>query len=158
MVALANLKFIEKVFEMLKGFIGLFEAKDLFDKLKSDYKDFLANPNDPYKAYNFFVTAEHLPDWIDEKKIKYSDPYLRICCHLATGAKHFGVTHKDKNSVEGWSIDVYIKEGYIEDDYFAPILMVNLTDEEAEVLGRNSIELNEIASNVFSFWENHFKE
>lgn len=141
---------------MLEGFIGLFEAKDLFEKLRSDYNDFLASPNDPYKAYNFFITAEHLPDWLKDKKIKYSDPYLRICCHLATGAKHFGVTDKNKKSVEGWSVDVYIKEDYVEDDYVAPVLVINLTDEEEDELGRDSIELNEVVTNVFNYWENYF--
>ena len=143
---------------MLKGFLGLFTAKDLFEKLKSDYEEFCAKPKDSYKAFNFFVTAEHIPDWIENVGIKYKEPILRVCSHLATGAKHFEVKNKDKKSVEGFSVDVYVEDGYVEDGYVETVLVVNLTAEEAETIGAESIELNELAKNVFEYWEKYFEE
>ena len=143
---------------MLKGFLGLFTAKDLFEKLKSDYEAFCAEPKDSYKAFNFFVTAEHLPDWIENVGIKYKDPILRVCSHLATGAKHFEVKNIDKNSVDGFSVDVYVEGGYVGGRYIETVLVVNLTTEEAEKIGSESIELNELAKNVFEYWDKYFEE
>ena len=143
---------------MLKGFLDLFSAKDLFEKLSSDYEAFCADPKDSYKAFNFFVTAEHIPDWIGNVGIKYNEPYLRINSHLATGAKHFEVKNKDKKSVEGFSVDVYVEDGYVEDGYIETVLVVNLTDEEAELIGMETIELNKLAKNVFEYWEKYFEE
>jgi hypothetical protein len=51
-------------------------------------------------AWNFFVTAEHLPDWLGRKnpralegygieKFKRHRALTRICAQLANGAKHF---------------------------------------------------------------------
>ncbi len=72
---------------MEDGFLHLMDAPSLFLKLRHDYARFLEKPTDAYFAYNFFVTAEHLPDWVGDTTIKDHDPYLRICSHLATGAK-----------------------------------------------------------------------
>ena len=141
---------------MMKGFIGFSTAKDLFDKLKIDYEEFCKDPKNRYKAFNFIVTAEHLPDWIENIDIKHQDPYLRINSHLATGAKHFEVTNKKKQSVEGYSVDVYVQEGYVEDGYIETVLVIDLTEDEAKTIGSEIIELEQLVQKVFGFWEEYF--
>jgi len=102
---------------MKKGFLHLTTAEELFKKLEHDYEALKADVHDPYKAFNFFVTAEHLPDWVGDTSIKDKNPFLRISSHLATGAKHFKVTNPKKNSVGSTAVDIYVEEGYAEDGY-----------------------------------------
>ena len=48
----------------MKGVFNLRTPIDLLDKLKYDYAVFEKDKNNPYLAFNFFVTAEHMLDWI----------------------------------------------------------------------------------------------
>jgi|SRR5262252_623000 len=79
---------------------GLFELKtpyDLLQKLRQDLKALKADPTSPYKAFNFFVTAEHMKDWAypgnanraTRKELETKSLLLQVCSHLANGAKHF---------------------------------------------------------------------
>lgn len=140
----------------MEGFPGLHTPEDLLVKLKHDYSLLAEDRNDPYKAYNFFVTAEHIPDWISNKPLKRTNPYLRVCSHIATGAKHFINTDKNKNSVDSYSIDVYAKDGYVESGYYEIYLMVELSDKEEKELGIEAIEISDLAKNVLAYWENYF--
>ena len=142
---------------MENGFLFLKDANSLFKKLKHDYETFKADNKDQYKAYNFFVTAEHLPDWVGDTTIKDKNPYLRIASHLATGAKHFQVTNPKKDSVHSTAIDVYVVEGHTEEEYFETVLTLIITDKEAEELGINSIAVMNLADEVISFWSKHFE-
>ena len=45
-------------------FFDLQTPKDLLRKLKREYDRWKADPLNVDLAWNFFVTAEHLPDWI----------------------------------------------------------------------------------------------
>ena len=65
---------------MMKGFIGFSTAKDLFDKLKIDYEEFCKDPKNRYKAFNFIVTAEHLP--VELQLILTQDLHLKLT-HLS---------------------------------------------------------------------------
>ncbi len=47
-----------------KGFFTFTTAKGLFLKLEHDLAEVQRKPSDPYTAFNFFVTAEHLLDWL----------------------------------------------------------------------------------------------
>ena len=143
---------------MDQGFLNLFGPKELFDKLAHDYQLFLDDPVDSYRAYNFFVTAEHLPDWIGDVDIKHGNIFLRICSHLATGAKHFKVTNKKKNSVETTTVDIYAEDGYFEDGYCEVKLAVTLTEAEAKELGAEAINLVDLATEVYRFWEAKIQE
>jgi hypothetical protein len=83
------------------------DAHDLRAKMRRDLQRLRAAPLDPDCAFNFFVTAEHMLDWIYPKKAgkadreaaKQSEILLRICSHLANGLKHFEVESKQHDSV-----------------------------------------------------------
>ncbi|MFT7528297.1 MAG: hypothetical protein ACI9LY_003458 [Arenicella sp.] len=142
---------------MEAGFLLLSTADSLFEKVKHDYGVLQSNQLDPYSAFNFFVTAEHLPEWVGRRTLKYSNPYLRICSHLATGAKHYIVTQKYKTQVQSTTVDIYVEEGYVEGDYFEEVLTIQLSEEEAENIGAASIPILELADKIIEFWEAYFE-
>ncbi|MGQ3685240.1 MAG: hypothetical protein ACUBOA_09600 [Candidatus Loosdrechtia sp.] len=47
-----------------KGFGELKVPRDLLNKLEHDIKRMENSPQDQYAAFDFFVTAEHLVDWV----------------------------------------------------------------------------------------------
>jgi len=48
----------------MKGLFQLQTARDLLAKLGHDYERLRNSPNDAYVAFDFFVTAEHILDWL----------------------------------------------------------------------------------------------
>lgn len=48
----------------MEGVFSLKTPKDLLGKLQHDYERLKANRLDTYAAFDFFVTSEHLLDWI----------------------------------------------------------------------------------------------
>jgi len=85
---------------------GLFELRtprQLLEKLEADLERLRsASPiskQAQYAAFDFFVTAEHLPDWIEgvtgTKAARHRD-YAdgKLVSHVANGAKHFHVDPK----------------------------------------------------------------
>ena len=48
---------------MMQGFFNLQTQFDLRDKLHRELDKLRAAPLDVDAAFNFFVTAEHLPEW-----------------------------------------------------------------------------------------------
>jgi len=81
-----------------QGFFSLQSAPDLLAKARSDLAELRSCPTDPYLAFNFFVTARHIPDWLfpgddhAQKALFNRHVELRVCRHLADGAKHFQLT------------------------------------------------------------------
>src|SRR5438105_3089567 len=100
-------------------FQGLFELQtpaDLVKKLQHDLERMANSPQDQYAAFDFFVTAEHILDWIhpDNKaareSLRSSSPLLRITSHLANGGKHFQAKAAHHQSVTGTEKDRYVEE------------------------------------------------
>lgn len=145
-----------------KGLFELREPRDLFEKLKWEFNQFKNSPNNQYIAFNFFVTAEHIPDWIFEKtgkrRVEKSNHlYLRISSQIANGGKHFQVKDPKHQSVKKTEKDRYVEEGWVEPDYFEEPLIIYLRDTEAKKVGKKSITAIELAKKVYEFWENYFK-
>jgi hypothetical protein len=93
------------------GFARLHTPQDLLAKLEHDLERIRRNPNNIYAAFDFFVTAEHLVDWLlpdipsgnqstARKAKRESSELLKITSHLANGAKHFQARAKHHNVVE----------------------------------------------------------
>lgn len=72
-----------------KGFFSLLSAQDLLKKVRADFFEMESNSTDVYVAFNFFVTARCIPEWLHpNEKNKVNDLFknhveLRICRHLA---------------------------------------------------------------------------
>jgi hypothetical protein len=98
---------------MVTGFFRLQTPADLLAKLRHDLGRVEAAPTDEYCAFDFFVTAEHMLDWIypgpsGEKTRKFlrQHPLLATCSNITNGAKHFQllphhIAVKDAVHVEG---------------------------------------------------------
>ena len=154
----------------MAGIFHLATAADLREKLRRDLAKFKREPLNPDAAFNFFVTAEHMLDWVHPKKInkhKRTDErkasiLLQVCSHLANGAKHFEVDglHHDSVSSRGTA------GGYFNASYFAPsyfsnayfgagrTLIVRLKSTAAAHLGQ-TVKAVQLAEMVMDYWDKH---
>ena len=93
-----------------QGFATLQSPKDLVAKLRHDLGRMKSDPDDVYAAFDFFVTAEHILDWLypdtpdasqkrKREKARSSSKVLQITSHIASGAKHFVALGKHHKSV-----------------------------------------------------------
>lgn len=142
------------------GFAELSTPCDLLSKLRHDLARMNDGPEDQYAAFDFFVTAEHIIDWLhpEDKEARYAlrqeHAVLRITSHLANGAKHFRTKDKRHDSVLDVDKSRYVAKGYVAEGYFAEPLVIGLDELEAHQLGvTGSIEATTLATRVLEFWE-----
>ena len=142
---------------------GIFDLKsvyDLFKKLEFDYERLKQEPNNTYIAFDLFMTAAHIPDWIKNgdtgraREFRRDKPILRLCYQLACGGKHFHLKSKEHNSVESAEKSKYVEDGYIEQGYFEEPLEVALTGNLARKLGvSNPASALKIATLAVNYWQ-----
>ena len=144
---------------MFQGFTQQLQTpKNLLDKLQFDLERIKTNPLDVYAAFDFFVTAEHIPDWTGNRSIKSKEPLLRIVSHIANGSKHFKATAPRHKSVK----NVHVRKGSVQADAFQADafdvgdLMVELTGDEAKLFGLE-ISVGRLAQMVMVFWTAQIK-
>jgi hypothetical protein len=132
----------------------LTNARDLLEKLRHDFTRIRKDRHDPYAAFDFFVTAEHMPEWCNTPTVKSEEPLLRVVSHLANGAKHFRATDSRHKSVKGVGLRKGVfNAGIFQADVFdTGGLFVELSGEEATLLGEK-IEVHDLARKVLAFWE-----
>jgi hypothetical protein len=140
---------------MEDGFFELETAQDLYEKLCWEFKNLKAHPQDMRVAFNFFVTAEHIPDWLNSKGLK-NQPIPKICSNLANGAKHFHAGEKHTAVKNAWK-DRYVEKGCVEEGYFLDPLMVEVDQELAAKANlENPIEVQRLAEEVIVYWGKKF--
>ena len=91
----------------MKGLAEVTSPEDLLRKLKHDRQRIRDDNHDAYAAFDFFVTAYHILDWLypdpnggqTRKALRDAEPLLQIADHIANGAKHFVLTNKRHISV-----------------------------------------------------------
>jgi hypothetical protein len=162
----------------MEGFFDLQSLEHLLRKLEREYDRWKADPLNVDLAWNFFVTAEHLPDWIYNQdfrtggkerpdlldgetpyivKKKLAPPATRICWHLANGAKHFHLNDQNLTSVAGtrqqggWVKPGWVSEGWVQ----FPALIVDRSPGEQKALSSTSASIGalSLATNVVAFWQ-----
>jgi hypothetical protein len=129
---------IKEVTDMttFQGFATLATPKDLLEKLRHDLKRIEAALADPYPAFDFIVTAEHMLDWCypdsasrKNKKIReqlrMNDALLRVISHLATGIKHFEATASHHQSVSS----VRVHKGIFDPKIFPPVFLIPIASQ-----------------------------
>lgn len=147
-----------------KGFAELRAPRDLVKKLEYDLERIRKSPQDQYAAFDFFVTAEHIVDWIhpNDKKareaVRSGSSLLRITSHLANGVKHFEAKAAHHQSVADVEKSRYVDAGYGEEGYFEDPLIVHLTTDEQHSFGQNSIEVAALAQQVHEYWKSNAPE
>ncbi len=145
-----------------KGFFELQKPSDLLAKLRHDHQQLKDSPVDTYAAFDFFLTAEHMLDWLypnDEtrrKQERSASVLLQICSHIANGGKHFRATAKHHQSVS----DARIQEGAFQQDAFqadafqVQALLIQLDGQAAAQFGAE-VDCLDLATQVLRYWENH---
>lgn len=127
--------------------------KNLLAKLQFDFARIKANPLDVYAAFDFFVTAEHVPDWVGDKPIKSREPLLKVVSHIANGAKHFRATKPKHKSVE----NVYVRKGAFQagafqsDAFDVGDLVIELKGDEVKLFG-SEVSVRILAQMVIEYW------
>lgn len=145
-----------------KGLFRLQSPADLLGKLRNDYKRIRQSPLDEYAAYDFFVTAEHMADWIypgysnkpKREALKQNDIILQITSHIANGSKHFITEASHHASVK----DTLFEDGAFQANAFqanafdVPRLIVALDGDAVKKLG-SFIEVSSLAAQILEYWE-----
>lgn len=144
-----------------KGFAELQVPRDLVNKLEYDLERILKSPQDQYAAFDFFVTAEHILDWIHpndgnaRNEIRSNSSLLKITSHLANGVKHFEATAPRHQSVKTVEKNRYVEPGYVEEGYLEDHLIVHLTEKEQSSFGQSSIKVTALAKEVYEYWKSN---
>lgn len=151
---------------------GLFQLRgpeDLRGKLRRDLQRLVGNPLNVDAAFDFFVTAEHMLDWVYPKNVnrlkrkaeRGNSILLSICSHIANGAKHFETEDRHHDSVSsaeppsGYTPAMYSPHPYTPGDYVgAGRLVVKLQGKAMQAFGP-SIEVLALARKVMEYWEKH---
>jgi len=156
----------------MSGAFGLSTPRDLLAKLQRELGRLRDSPNDRDVAINYFVTAEHILDWLipgesgrpRRKKIRESEPLLMVVSHLANSAKHHSQLSSHHQSVSSsGQAGGYFPATYFPPSYFAcshfggRVLSVILKGKAAHEFGP-SISTIELAERVYSYWESHHSE
>jgi len=152
----------------MSGVFSLETPHELLAKLSHDLGLMAQKPNDPYRAYNFFITAEHMLDWvypgkvnrIKRREVQAAEVLLQICSHVASGAKHFVAEAKHHSSV----VRTGLRRG---NPFRSPLLQSPLLhgggipglyialDGTARSLFGSSIRAIDLAERLFNFWRVH---
>jgi hypothetical protein len=144
-----------------KGIFQLQSAQDLVSKARHDIERLRSDPLDAYAAFDFFVTVRHVPEWLYPREPSKRDRLfashveLRICRHIADGAKHFEATHPQHKQITGtskssgvWGEGVWAK-GAWKPGIWGDGLFISLdpSDTDTRALGSriNALELAERA-------------
>jgi hypothetical protein len=154
----------------MSGIFYLTTAADLRGKLRRDLEKLKHEPLNGDAAINFLLTAEHMLDWVYPKRVnrkkrhdeKSNSMILRICSHVANGAKHFEVEDPQHDSVSstgtaaGYFAAPYHAPRYFSNAYFGAgrMLAVRLKGSAAKQLGPR-ISVVDLAEKVMEYWDKH---
>jgi hypothetical protein len=143
-----------------RGLFQLQSADDLCGKLKHDHERIKRNRMDAYAAFDFVVTAWALAEWRygkrERERLASKFPILRVCQHLANGAKHFLSVSR---SGPGQPVvrSVWSKGTWAEGTWAPGVwdwLAVRL-DGKAKAEYGAELTIIELADHVMKFWTEH---
>ena len=151
----------------MSQFVGVYKLQttdELLQKLQYDYNRLLASPRSTfvYAAFDFFVTAYHMLDWVfpgddkaqDRANFKKNNPIIKVCAHIANNAKHFRATNSQNYSVQ--HLD-YVDIPPISIDDQSEGFYITFNENELSHFGR-VMRCEVLAKNVLEFWENYLKK
>jgi hypothetical protein len=147
----------------LVGFFHLQSPEDLFMKLQRDFRRLRSNPADSDAAFDFFVTATHIPEWLRRAQRLHKPPtspreraLLAICAHLGNGAKHFVVNRHDAVQHGDVGQNTYGSASYGSALYgVSENLLVTLSRDEAAALGIHQSSALALAGEVLDYWSQY---
>lgn len=141
------------------GFINLKTEHDLLEKLIHDFERLESDPDDTYIAFDLFVTASHIADWLKKgdgkaaKDFRKQHVILKVCNHLACGGKHFSLNDSQHNSIVTAKKTKYVEDGYVKKGYLEEPLEIELDENQARALGvDNPVSAIRLAKLAVVFW------
>lgn len=147
----------------MEGAWRLETADDLLPKLEHDFQRMQAAPGDSYAAFDFFVTAEHLPDWTDPpcKHLRKRELLLAVVSHIANSSKHFEADRSRHTSAEKTSAmfgamfnESYFPKGWFARGWWGGRPGVQLMPAVATALSLpQRVFALELAERVLKFWQ-----
>jgi hypothetical protein len=126
-----------------------------------------ADPHDSYAAFDFFVTAEHILDWLypdspgvsqkaARQKHRDTEPLLQITSHIASGAKHFEAVASHHKSVA----DVSMESGAFDPRAFSPKAFspsaFSMPGLHVRLQDGTLVHVYALADDILQYWENQF--
>jgi hypothetical protein len=154
----------------LTGVFDMQRPADLLAKLRRELERFRQDPLDADHAFNFFVTADHMLDWLHPGRAGKAardtaigaNVLLRYTNRLSIGAKHFDHLYTTNLSVRGSEKrGGHWPPGFWHPNYWAtgywptPALVVTLEEDASAEFGRTSgetIHALELAERVYAYW------
>jgi DUF2934 family protein len=140
---------------------GVFDLRapaDLLRKLEHDYDRLATNPADSYAAFDFFVTALHMPEWMRKSghpitpQPGYEREILRVCEHIGNGSKHFTVNRHHSAKSTGHQGSAFNAHAFQANAFQVGRLVVELEEEPAKYLGK-SIDAVSLAQRLLDYWK-----
>ena len=148
-----------------KGFAPMTSPADLLVKMQHDLSRMEQALANPYPAFDFFVTAEHMLDWLypgppkskngkTRTQKRQQESLLQVTSHLANGAKHFLITASHHKTVD----NLRVHKGIFDPAIFDPNvfdterLIIELQGDEANALGQQ-ISAIDLARRVLAYWQ-----
>jgi hypothetical protein len=165
-------RYAAKEIDRVAGILSLESPGDLLRKLEHDVERLRAKKDDIYAAFDFFVTAEHMLDWLypgyegksQRKKERDDSILLQVVSHIASGAKHFDSLGEHHETVESalpagrYFAGGYFGQGYFGEGYFGvSTVMVQLLGKAIPELGER-IPALQLAELVLAFWKRRLTE
>jgi hypothetical protein len=153
----------------MPGIFQLSKPRDLLDKLAREIERMRLAPDDADHAFNFFVTAESLVDWLHpgdpkaQRTLRESDALLMAVSHVASSAKHYDKLYSYHQSIEsthvagGNPVLVLYSLANFPNHPVSWHLRVHLKGSAAAVFGE-SVNAIELAGSVLEFWSKRISQ
>jgi hypothetical protein len=145
-----------------QGVFNLLTPKDLLGKLSHDMERLEADWLSQYAAFDFFITAHHLHEWLRKSRRsregrryeKLGGGLQRICEQIANGSKHFLPKPEQNPDVA----ETRLHEGPFSQDFSEEHdisrLEIALEGEAAREFGL-VITAPTLARRVIAYWRGH---
>lgn len=151
----------------MPGAFGLTTPKDLLGKLERELNQLRASPNNHDVAHNFFISAEHMLDWLypgrgkrkTRESLRRKTPLLQVVSHLANSSKHYDQLAPHHQSVEdtgkggGYFGASYFGGSYFGGGFFGGRrLLIKFKGKAITEFGE-SLPVLDVAEKVYAFWQ-----
>jgi hypothetical protein len=152
----------------MRSWFRLKTPQDLLAKLKAEAELLHQRSDDSYLAFNFFITAWHMVEWIHpgnsnakhRENLRKSEPLLQVLSHIANGTKHFELDpqrHSAVSSTGGkpsWAQAPKFGRPLGSRAINAKVLYIILDGNAAKQLG-DVISVSDLADMAVKYWENY---
>lgn len=143
-----------------KGLFGLTCAADLLRKLEADFERLTREPTDSYAAFDFFVTAHHLPEWLfgadgiaRVRALRKTDRVPKLVREIADGGKHLVLTQPPPTTTDGTAVleSRYGLGPLGVGAYSRGVLLIHLQEDAAQAWGQSTLDVVGAAQQVLEY-------